>query len=180
MSSDEEVEEIDEEEEEENEDDDEMSCEEIVNQPVSSSDPQMMIKEFMKNENIVESETSILTLTYKTGELLFKDSDTNLFFEVIGQMRQVGYSAVVERLQTSVMTSRKNDVLFNLPLFDEARQSRLKELDCFQFKPVVNEGGQTCKCGSTKTFRTRVQNRSGDEPLTEIHVCAVCSARWTV
>lgn len=141
-------------------------------------DDQYMLREFLKKEGL---SIEMLKLRTLNGDLLFIDSKPSLFYDVIGQMREVGYKQVYERLiATDPPTSRKS-ALFRLPMFDEARKIRLNELDCFQYKPKVKEGAQKCKkCGCTKTFKTKIQNRSGDEAITEIHVCSRCSTRWTI
>lgn len=73
---------------------------------------------------------------------------------------------------------KNHKIGFNSHFYDEYRQTQ-KEQDDFLDKPIdLEEGVNTCKCGSKKTFSYTKQIRCADEGTTVFCLCSICGHKW--
>lgn len=140
-----------------------------------SKDSQQYKSSIIFNTYITTIVNILLNLVIDDKLLLENKKNRNKIEEGIKQR----FQSVNNYLQS---VKSYNDLIWNLPLFDDAKKQVKDEIYRALYKPKGGKvAGQKCpKCKSEELWYRAIQTRAGDEGMSSKYKCTACSFEWMV
>lgn len=132
---------------------------------------------YKKNKKFSQEEITKLMKIKSSNDELLTTNNRDFLIEILGLTETMTFDEFYKYLKDYSKKYNENELIFNSPVFDSARNMNYKDL----MSDILEEssGIYVCgKCGSDKTSTKLIQTRKADEAATEFNTCKNCGHKW--
>ena len=132
---------------------------------------------YKKNKKFSQEEITKLMKIKSSNDELLTTNNRDFLIEILGLTETMSFDEFYKYLKDYSKKYNENELIFNSPVFDNARNMNYKDLmsDILSEKSGFNKCG---KCGSDDTSTKLIQTRKADEAATEFNTCKNCGHKW--